>query len=197
MSLCPETVVVVPPGHAVEVLAPRDQEDVMRGIMGRLSASALVGFVLLATAVAADEKKTEKKEEEKLTLDKLPPKVQEVIKARFPGAEFTSITKETEGGKVVYDIEMKFKGKKAEMDIREDGSIVNIEKEIEAKDLPAAVTKALEEKYPKSKFLEVMAIYTEGKEDKLEGYEVTLETAEKKKIEVEVSPDGKTIKEGG
>ncbi len=155
----------------------------MSGIVGRFSAS-LVGLALLAAAAGADDK---------LKPEDLPKKVQEVVKMRFPGAEFTSITKEKENGKDVYDIEMKFKGKKAEMDIEEDGTIHNTEMEIDAKDLPAAVSKALEEKYPKAKILEAM----EGKDakDKVEAYEVIIETADKKKKEVELAPDGKIIKE--
>src|SRR5579871_2445669 len=80
--------------------------------------------------------------QEKLTADKLPAKVAASVQGRFPGAEFTSIMKEKEGNDIVYDIELKQQGRKYEMDIKEDGTIVEIEKQVFAKDVPAAITKA-------------------------------------------------------
>jgi uncharacterized membrane protein YkoI len=160
-------------------------------MMGWLAASAVAGLVLLA-AVRADEKT------EKISPDKLPQKVMDAVKTRFPGAEITSVEKETTDGKVVYDIELKHKGRKYEMDIQEDGTILEIEKEVAVKDLPAAVTKALEAKYPKSTIKEVMEVnLVKGKEEKPDHYEVVLVTADKKELEVTVSLDGKTIKGEG
>ena len=161
----------------------------MRGIIGLCGVAA----VLLAGTVAAADKK-----EEKISPDKMPKVVMDAVKAKFPDAEFTSVTKETEDGKVVYDIELKQKGKKHEMDIKEDGTVLEIEDEVDAKDLPAAVTKALEEKYPKSKLKEAMAVNkVTGTEIKLLHYELTVETAEKKSVEVLITADGKSVKEEG
>ena len=66
-----------------------------------------------------------------------------------------------------------------------------VEKEIAAKDLPKAVTDGLQKKYPKAtyKFAEEVFVIEDGKE-KLGYYEVLLVTAEKKTLEVEISPDG-------
>ena len=47
-------------------------------------------------------------------------------------------------------------GVKYETDVHEDGTIVEIEKEI--KDVPAVVAKAIEGKYPKAKVVEVMDV---------------------------------------
>lgn len=162
----------------------------MRSIISGVGVSAVLAMVLLATVAWSAE--------EKITPDKLPAKVMDVVKARFPGAEFTSVTKETTDGKVIYDLEMKHKGRKCEMDIREDGTIINIEREIAAKDLPAAVTKAVEKKYPKATLKEIMEIM-EMKDNKevLEGYEVVLETADKKSVELKLAPDGKILEEEG
>jgi Putative beta-lactamase-inhibitor-like, PepSY-like len=156
----------------------------MRGFMG---VGVVVGLVLLASAARAGDK---------VPLDKVPKAVTDAIKGRFPDAEVTSVEKETEDGAVVYDVELKHKGIKHEMDIKEDGTILEIENEIPAKNLPEAVTKALDAKYPKATIKEVMEVNkVSGKDEKLDHYEVTLETAEKKSIEVTVSLDGKTIKE--
>jgi uncharacterized membrane protein YkoI len=166
------------------------QEKVMRKIIGWSTTSLVASLVLLATVVAADNK------DKKISLDKAPKAVQDAIKARFPDGEVTSVEKETEDGKVVYDIELKLKGRKYEMDILEDGTVIEIEKEIAAKDLPAAVSKALEAKYPRATIKEVMEVYkVKDKDEKLTEYEVSLETADKELKEVKVSLDGKSIKE--
>jgi uncharacterized membrane protein YkoI len=124
----------------------------------------------------------------------LPEKVMAAIKGRFPGCEITSAEKEMEGNDIVYDIELKHNGKKYEMDIKADGTIIEIEKEIAAKDLPAAVTKAIEAKYPKSKLKEIMEVNkVNGKTETPDHYEITIETADNMTFEITVSLDGKTI----
>ncbi len=163
----------------------------MRGMMGWLSLSAVVSLALLATTSLADEKAG------KIAPDKLPQKIKDSIKDRFPGAEVTSAEKENEKGKVMYDIELKHEGRKYEMDIKEDGTIVEIEKEIAAKDVPDAITKAVKKKFPTSTIKEVMEVNAvTGKEEKPIHYEVAIETDGKKK-EVIVSLDGKMVKGEG
>ena len=162
----------------------------MRAILGLAGIVVVAGFVALPAVAGADDKKAEK-----LALDKIPKKVMDAIKNRFPNAEITSAEKETEDGKVVYDIELKHEGRKYEMDIQEDGTIVEIEKEIKLKDLPEAVAKAIKAKYPDAKIEEIMEVNkVKGKEEKPHHYEVFLEMKDKKKMEVIVSLDGKTIK---
>ena len=61
----------------------------------------------------------------------------------------------------------------------------------------AAVTKTLEDKYPKATYKMIEEVYkVKDKEEKLEYYEVAVVTAEKKKLEVLVAPDGKIVKAG-
>jgi hypothetical protein len=162
----------------------------MRKFLSGLGVMAAAGLILLAAVARADEKKAEK-----VPVDKLPKAVKDAVLARFPEAEFTSIEKEKEGDKVVYDIELKHKGRKYEMDIEENGTVLEIEKEVPSKDVPEAVKKAVEAKYPKSTVEEVMEVNkVKGKEETPIHYEVTLTTAEKKKLEVIVSLDGKSVK---
>src|SRR5262245_29160205 len=155
--------------------------------------AGLAGLMLLATSSLAQDK-----EKSKPDTDKIPKAVMDALKAKFPKPEITKWTKEKEGGKVVYDIEFTQEGRKCEADIFEDGTIHNFEKAIAAKDLPEAVTKAVEKKYPKATMKEIMEI-TEVKEKKeiLEGYEIVLETADKKEVEVTVAPDGKILEDSG
>jgi hypothetical protein len=164
-----------------------DEENVMRKTISRLGTCAVVGLFLVGTLARSDDKK--------VPLDKVPKPVMDAIKARFPGADVTSVEKETEDGKIIYDVELKHKDRKYEMDIEENGTVLEIEKEIVAKDVPAAVTKAVEAKYPKSTIKEVMEVNkVKGKEETPIHYEVTIETSEKKTMEVIVSLDGKSVK---
>jgi uncharacterized membrane protein YkoI len=178
-----------------------NQENDMHRLISRLGVIALAAFVLLAGARADDKDKGKDKDKpkaEKVPLDKIPKKVMDAIKARFPKADITSVEKETEDGKVVYDIELKSEGRKYEMDIQEDGTVIEIEKEVLAKDVPEAITKAVLAKYPKAKIQVVMEVNkVKGKDETPIHYEVTLETADKKTVEVAVSLDGKSVKAEG
>ena len=148
----------------------------------------LAALVLFAAAAGAAEQAKD--------LDKIPKKVMDALKARFPRAEIHKWTQEKEGDAVVYDIEFKEGDRKCEADIKEDGTYVNFEREVAARDLPKAVTEAVEKKYPKAKMKEIMEITdVKGKDEKLEGYEIVLETADKKEVEVTIGPDGKVLED--
>jgi len=147
-----------------------------------LTSAALFAF-LTSAAWATDEK---------VDATKLPQAVAKTLDARFPGATITTATKTKEKGEVIYDIEMTRDGRKHEMDVREDGSIVNFENQIAPDELPAAVTEAVRAKYPKSRIKEAMAVMVvKEQKDTVEEYEVLIETASKKERELTVSPDGK------
>jgi uncharacterized membrane protein YkoI len=150
-----------------------------------LAAVATMGLFVAAAARA---------DEEKIPLDKLPKAVVKALKDRFPDAELKSAEKEKEDGKTVYDVSLKHKGDNYEVAVTPEGEITGFEKEIPAKNLPKAVSKTLEDKYPKATIKMVEEVYKiKDKTDKLEYYEVALVTADKKKMEVNVAPDGKII----
>ncbi len=145
-------------------------------------------FLLLACLACADEKTAD--------LLQLPKAVADAVGAWFPHAQLVSATKETDKDQVVYDIELKNDGCKYEMDIQADGTTLEIEKEIAAKSLPTAVSTAVQTKHPNSTIKEVMEVnkVTKGKET-LDHYEVVIETADKKNLELTASLDGKNITE--
>jgi hypothetical protein len=147
-----------------------------------------VGLVAVGLArAAADEPKP-----------KLPQAVVDALSSKFPEAKIVQWTKETENGLVIYDIEVSRAGRKAEADIAEDGAIQNFEREFDAAKLPQAVRDAAENRYPRSKLKEVMEL-TEIK-DKREvdaGFEIVLETPDKKEVEIAVTRDGKIYEDSG
>jgi putative PepSY-like beta-lactamase-inhibitor len=162
-------------------------------VAGGLFAAVLAGLLLALPAASAQDKK-----KDSLDLDRIPKVVMQALKAKFPKAEIHKWTKEKEGDDVIYDIEFKQEGRKCEADIKEKGDYINYEKAIEAKDLPKAVRDAIEKRYPKATLKENMEeTEVKGKDEKLSAYEVVLTTAEKKEVEVRVSPNGKILEDTG
>jgi hypothetical protein len=150
--------------------------------MRRLSSLvACVVVALIAVPLRADE--------ENVPLDKLPAKVAEAVKARFPKAELVSAQKEVEDGKTLFEVAILNEGHNMEITAKEDGTIVEVEKQIAAKDLPKAVADALDAKYPKADIKKVEEI-TVGT---TVSYELLLVAADKKRLEVKFDKDGKVI----
>jgi hypothetical protein len=152
-----------------------------------------LGAVALLLFIGAWELRAK---EESIPEDKIPRKVMDALKSKFPKAKIDKCTREMEGDDVVYDIEFKEGARKCEADIKEDGTFLNYEKAIEARNLPKVVREAIDKKYPKATLKEIMEeTEVKGKEEKVSAYEVVLETADKKEVEVRVSPEGKIEEE--
>ena len=166
----------------------------------RFSFCSLILILCLVFSCQQQGEKTDvvKEPVDDLKLDEIPVVVMDALMAKFEQAEIHQWSQEKEGDIIVYDIEFTQVGQKFEADIKVDGTIHNWEKEISAEELPEAVRKAVEEKYPQATFGDIMEI-TEviGQEETLEGYEVVLETAEKKEVEVTVSADGEILEDSG
>ena len=161
----------------------------MRHSVVVLGACAL--FLLIGTAQV-------RAQEEAVPPDKIPKTVMDALLAKFPKAKIDKCTKAKEGNEIVYDIEFKQEGRKCEADIKENGSYINYEKAIEAKDLPKAVRSAIEKRYPKATLKEIMEeTEVHGKDEKLSAYEVVLVTAARKDVELRLSPDGKILEDTG
>jgi hypothetical protein len=157
-----------------------------------LPTTILTALLLFASGSSGQEKKDTTKQAF------LPNNILVALKTKFPKAVIDKQNKENEDGKVVYDIEFKQEGIKFEADIFEDGTINNWEKAVGVSELPAAVTKSVEKKYPKATLKEIMAItqIKKGKET-LEGYEIVLNAADKEEYEITVAPDGKILEDSG
>ncbi len=149
----------------------------------------LLGLVLAAPAMRADEKK--------LQIADLPKAVTDAVKAKFPAADLLHASQEVENGKTEYEVAIKNKGQKIDVTLTADGTITGLEKTIKVADLPKAVSDALDQKYPGSSCsrAEEIVKVSDGTE-KLEAYELVIKTGEKK-LEVNFSPEGKFMKEEG
>ncbi len=161
---------------------PNLEEAAMRSL---ICASAIVACLTFVAGVRADDN------EEKVPLDQLPAKVTAAVNAKFAGADLIGASKEKEDGKEVYEVELKLKGVHYDVTLLPGGDIVLIEKQIKASDLPEAVTKALETKYPKATY----KIVEEISKGESKSYEILLVTTDKKKIEAKFDATGKLLEE--
>jgi hypothetical protein len=107
----------------------------MRGLICLLSVSAVVVLLLLTMVAAADD---QAKKIEIIKLEEAPKAVRDAIEGRFPGAKVSTTERETENGKVNFEVNLTHKDRKYEMHIQEDGTIKAIEKEINLNDVPGA-----------------------------------------------------------
>jgi len=148
--------------------------------------SVAVVLVSMVAGVNADETA--------VPLDKLPKAVTEAIKKMYPTAEFVEAVQEKEDDEVDYEVTVKVGGKKIDITVEADGTIEGQEKELDLKDLPAAVVATLEKNFPKATRKSAEAVFEveDGKEE-LEYYEIQLETADKKEVEAKIKADGTLI----
>jgi len=156
-----------------------------------INSVVIAGMILVCVSAQGQEK-------DKPDTTQLPKRVMNALTAKFPKSDVDKWTKEKEGGIFLYDIEFKQGGEKFEADIKEDGTIHNWEKATAAKNLPAAVRKAVEKRYPKASMKEIMEITAvKNGKDELEGYEIVLRTGDRKDVEVTVAPDGNMLEDSG
>jgi uncharacterized membrane protein YkoI len=150
---------------------------------------AVFGLSTFVIATAA------RAQEEEIKLDQVPKAVIDSAKAKFPGATHRGAAKEAEDGKTVYEISMTHEGHTMDVTFEPDGTLVLVETEVPEAELPAAVSKAVKDKYPGAKVKLVESV-KKGPTVKKEAdyFEFHIETADKKSVEVEVDAKGKILK---
>jgi uncharacterized membrane protein YkoI len=133
----------------------------------------------------------------------LPPAVAQAVKEHGPDAEIDKVTVEKEAGITLYDFE--FKGDAGEMDVAEDGTVLDIATVVQMKDIPWAAAGTIRKAAEGAtiKRIERSEVRAEIKEEGGKGTIVRLATpryvyeAEMEKGnqagEVEVTADGKLV----
>jgi hypothetical protein len=158
----------------------------MRRLIGCVAAGVAV-LALGFTARADDD-------DEKVPLDKVPAKVKDAAKAKYPKAKVVTASKGDQDGTKVYELALEQGGRKWEAAFTPEGKFVSSEEVIKQADLPAKVKEAFKKKYGEPKVLEVeKAITGEGKSEKLV-YEIIFEKG-KDKLEAQFDPEGKFLGE--
>jgi hypothetical protein len=184
-------------------------EDIMRRFwaLGTLAAFIVTAGSLVAAQQAATkpatskpvvkkEAKTEKADDEqeenagakkyKIAVQ-LPAPVTAAFKKTYPNATIRGTAKETEGGKTVYEVESVENGRARDLIYAADGTVTEIEEEMNPADLPAPVSAGVKKLYPTAT-IAVAERLTRGTTVQ---YELQLEGAAKKSVAL--MPDGKPV----
>src|SRR5580704_11005280 len=118
--------------HAI-TSAKRPEHTMLR-FMCILGLMAVVAATAAALVRAGDD-------DDKVPLDKLPKEVTETLKKKFPGAELVSATTDAdEKDKPTYEVTIKFKKHQIDVTLTPAGTILQVEREIEVKEVPKVVT---------------------------------------------------------
>src|SRR5260221_10905909 len=80
----------------------------------------------------------------------VPPAIDAAFKKAYPNATIKNVSKEKENGQEQYEVESMENGKTRDLIYLADGSVVEVEDEVAAADVPAPVTAAIKTRYPKA-----------------------------------------------
>jgi hypothetical protein len=167
-----------------------------------VAAGSLVAAQQAATKPAAakpavkKEAKTEKEDNEqgenpgakKYTIAvQLPAAVTAAFKKTYPNAVIRGTARESEGGKTVYEVESVENARARDLIYTADGTVMEIEEEMNPADLPAPVTAGVKKLYPTAT-IAVAEKLTQGTTIQ---YELQLRGAAKKSVSL--MPDGKPV----
>jgi uncharacterized membrane protein YkoI len=146
-----------------------------------VGAMLLVGCVVFAVTVTAQEKKIKRSD--------LPPAVEKTVAKESTGATIKGFSTEKENGQTIYEVEMTVNGHGKDVSMDPAGNVVEVEEQVELSSLPAEVQEGLKAKAEGAKILKVESL---KKHDKLVAYEAVVQKDGKKK-EVQVGPEGKPL----
>ena len=133
-------------------------------------------------------------QEQDVRIKDAPSAVIQSVSARFPDAKIAGVSRDSEEGKQIYEVTLKQRGRIIDVTTTPDGKLTLIEKEIARADLPVGVASLLRAQYPRATYRLVEEVTNvSGSTESLAFYEVLLVDAKKQTLEVQVSPDGKTI----
>jgi hypothetical protein len=133
-------------------------------------------------------------QEEKIPLHRVPKTVLTSAKAKFPGSEIKKASKETEDGEPVFALEMKHHRHNVDVTLKVDGTVVLVETDVTAKEVPNVVLQAIQQSYPGATVRGAESV-NKGPEVKktADYYQLYLLTADERPALVKVDPDGKVL----
>ena len=128
---------------------------------------------------------------ETLSITDVPEHVYETAIQTAPGVSFDRVTAERENGVLIYEFEARsFDGKHIEVDVREDGSLEEVEMEMSESELPELVRAAIEDAHPG---FEIAYIEASIRGDWTTVYEVEGSTAKGEELALDLSESGEIL----
>ena len=140
------------------------------------------GALVAGLALAQDSEK-------KVRMQDLPAAVQQAVKEHSQGATVKGLAMEVEKGRKLYEAELLVNGKSRDITFDEKGKLVSAEEETSLDKIPAAARAAIEKGAGSGKITMVETVTEDGKTS----YEAQVTTG-RKKSEVKVDANGKTVK---
>ncbi|MDR3793040.1 MAG: hypothetical protein P4L03_06640 [Terracidiphilus sp.] len=145
--------------------------------------SILFACALLALVLPAHAR------EKKLTKAQLPPAVAKTADQQSSGATVKAYSEDRENGTLEYEVEMVADGHSRDVTIAPDGTLLEVEEEVQLATLPADVQAALKNKAGKAAIVKIESISKKGR---LVAYEAQLRLGGKHS-EIQVGPNGQTL----
>lgn len=119
----------------------------------------------------------------------LPAAVEKTVQVQSAGAVIKGFVKEVENGQLEYEVEMTVNGHGKDVSIATDGTVLEIEEEVDPNSLPAAVKSALSTRSKGAKIVKVESLTKKGK---IVSYEATLVNGTRRS-EIAVGPKGEKL----
>ncbi|HEX4165452.1 MAG TPA: PepSY-like domain-containing protein [Bryobacteraceae bacterium] len=124
--------------------------------------------------------------ETKVKPSELPPAVQAAMKDQTGGASIVGASKEREHGRMTYEVETKRNGKGRDLTFAENGSLLEIEEEVDLNSIPAPAKETIEKKAAGETIRKVESV-THGS---ITSYEADVRTKAGRNREIAVNADG-------
>jgi hypothetical protein len=125
-------------------------------------------------------------DEETIPVERLPMTVRNAIELKFPEARIQRVEEEQEHGRAIYDVDLVRNGRDIDLMLAPDGTILEIERQIDPADLPPAVTGALMTHHIEGT-VRWAEVTTRGKR---RHYELIVATPDQSLLDIEFGADG-------
>jgi uncharacterized membrane protein YkoI len=139
------------------------------------------GLLFAASDSIAKEKQLKKSD--------LPPAVQTAADEQSKGATVLGYASEVENGKVQYEVQLTVQGHSRDVTLAPNGSVLEVEQQVDFNELPAAVREALTKKAAAGTITKVESLTKLGS---LVAYEAQVRKGSKR-WEVQVGPAGQSL----
>jgi hypothetical protein len=171
-------------GHCMQEIPMLKLRSIGIGIVFLAACAAGVNAAAQQTKPATPATKPAPQKPAKVVL---PAAVDAAFKKAYPTAAIKNVIHETEDGQEQYEIESIDHGMKLDVNYKPNATVIVIEQEVAAADVPAAVMAAITARYPKA----TLTLRERATENKTTYYEIGLKGAPV--ASVQLTPEGKWI----
>jgi len=154
--------------------------------------AVVTAFVLAGAAIVATPQtppKTAAPAKAPAPQTAMPPAIDAAFHKAYPAAVVKNVSKETEDGKTIYEVESVDNGRRRDINYNPDGTVILYEEELRESDVPAVVISAVKTRYPKAVITLFERLYTA--KDNSTNFELGLKGAPVS--EVILTPEGKWV----